>query len=274
MSNYLSVLAPTQYTLVLYAFLITAVFMAGCAIFFVASRHKVEPDYRPALWISAAIALLAALHYAFLFTLWRDVYELQGTFYQLTETVRFALHRYLLWLPTVPMLLISLVVVLGLPARQARSLSVRLSLATVAMIALGYPGELAESMQARAIWGSASTVPFLYILWKLFQLLDSAAVVLPERVRLLVNNSVLLIFGSWGFFPVVYVLPMFGVTGMMSEVWIQLGYVLATWVGKAGLGFLVYAIAREQSLAEEEYEYGDMKSTMEVIESTAKTLWQ
>ena len=208
----------------------------------------------PALWMVAAIVGMSALHYVFLFTQWRGAYALQGELYAPTKgALEFALYRYIYWLPTVPLLLISLVTVLDFPKAQARSLSIRLTVATIAMIALGYPGELTDDMQMRAIWGAASTVPFLYILWVLYGMLNTALAELTEEVSTLVTNSVLLLLGSWGFFPVIYMLPFLGLSGPATETSVQFGYMLADWLAKAGFSFLIYAIAREQSLAEYKY---------------------
>ncbi len=255
MLNYLSTLSPAQYTFVAYAFLVTALLMVVSAAFFVFSRRKVDESYRPALWMVATIVGLSALHYLFLFTQWRDVYDLQGGLYSPSEaTLPLALYRYVYWLPTVPLLLISLVNVLDFPRHKARSLGIRLTVATVAMIALGYPGEISTDIQTRIIWGTASTVPFLYILWVLYGMLNDALAELSEEASTLVTNSVLLLLGSWGFFPVIYMLPFLGLTGSATEVGVQFGYMLADWLAKAGFSFLIYSVAREQTLAVE-YEY-------------------
>ena len=234
MLNDISTLSASQYTFVLYSFIATALLMVVSAGFFVFSRRKIEEAYRPALWMVAAIVGMSALHYVFLFTQWRGAYALQGELYAPTkDALQFALYRYVYWLPTVPLLLISLVTVLDFPKAQARSLSIRLAVATVAMIALGYPGELTDDAQMRAIWGAASTVPFLYILWVLYGMLNTALAELSEEVSTLVTNSVLLLLGSWGFFPVIYMLPFF-IPGQATEVGVQFGYMLADWLAKAG----------------------------------------
>ncbi len=255
MLNFLSALSPAQYTFVVVAFIATVLLMVSLAAFFVVSRRKIDEAYRPALWMVATIVGLSALHYLFLFTQWRGVYALQEGLYVPTEdTLPFALYRYVYWLPTVPLLLISLVNVLDFPRGKALSLGVRLSVATVAMIALGYPGEISTDTQTRVIWGTASTVPFLYILWVLYGVLNDALAELSEHASRLVTNSVLLLLGSWGFFPVIYMVPFLGLGGSSTEVGVQFGYMLADWLAKAGFSFLVYSVAREQTLAEA-YEY-------------------
>ena len=125
MLNYLSTLSPAQYSFVMYAFIATVLLMAVSAAFFVISRRKVDESYRPAIWMVATIVGLSALHYLFLFTQWRGVYALEGGLYVPTESaLPFALYRYVYWLPTVPLLLISLVNVLDFSRQQARSKAV------------------------------------------------------------------------------------------------------------------------------------------------------
>ncbi len=255
MLNFLSALSPAQYTAVLVAFVATALLMISLAAFFVMSRRKLDESYRPALWMVATIVGLSALHYLFLFTQWRGVYALQEGLYVPTEgALPFALYRYVYWLPTVPLLLLSLVNVLDFSRQKARSLGVRLTVATVAMIALGYPGEISVDTQTRVIWGTISTLPFLYILWVLYGMLNDALAELNEDASRLVTNSVLLLLGSWGFFPVIYMVPFLGLGGSSTEVGVQLGYMVADWLAKAGFSFLVYSVAREQTL-DLEYEY-------------------
>lgn len=51
------------------------------------------------------------------------------------------------------------------------------------MIATGYPGEIADTIKERAIWGAVSTVPFAYILFVLWFELKGAIARQPERVQ-------------------------------------------------------------------------------------------
>jgi len=72
----------------------------------------------------------------------------------------------------------------------------------------------------------------------------------PERVRVLFRNIRLLLIFTWGFYPIVYMAPFLGLTGSTSLVTIQVGYTIADVLAKAGYGVMIYAIAREKSLAE------------------------
>jgi hypothetical protein len=51
----------------------------------------------------------------------------------------------------------------------------------------------------------------------------------------------------------VYLVPFFGTATGGVEVALQIGYALADWVAKASFGFLIYAIAKAQSIEDELY---------------------
>ena len=60
----------------------------------------------------------------------------------------------------------------------------------------------------------------------------------------------MLTFASWGFYPLVYMLPYTGLSGGTVTSGVQIGYTLADIVSKVGLGILVYNIAVRKSAAE------------------------
>jgi len=133
------------------------------------------------------------------------------------------------------------------------SKSVKLGFAAALMIILGYPGEIAESNTVRAIWGTLSSIPFAYIVWELFKGLGASIDRQPESVRGLIKKARLLTFASWGFYPIVYMIPYTNISGAATETYVQIGYTIADIIAKAGVGVLVYIIAVRKSQAE----YGD-----------------
>jgi bacteriorhodopsin len=123
-------------------------------------------------------------------------------------------------------------------------------MAAALMIVLGYPGEIASDIPTRALWGTLSAIPFLYIVWELFSGLGKSIERQPEAVRGLVKQARLLTFASWGFYPIVYMAPYANLAGPDVETVIQLGYTIADLVAKAGVGLLVFAIASRKSEVE------------------------
>jgi len=124
--------------------------------------------------------------------------------------------------------------------------------ASALMIALGYPGEISGDNMTRNVWGLLSTIPFLYILYVLFVELTKSLERQPESVRKTVSNLRILLFATWGVYPIAYLLPIyFGDTGADAWVGKQIGYSLADILAKCLYGLLIYKIARLKSYADD-----------------------
>lgn len=91
---------------------------------------------------------------------------------------------------------------------------------------------------------------FLYIVWELFKGLGDAIERQPESARGLIKQARLLTFASWGFYPIVYMIPYTNLAGGAVETGVQIGYTIADLIAKAGVGILVYMIAVRKSAAE------------------------
>lgn len=246
-------LSSDQYSLVYNMFSFTFAAMFASFIFFVLSRQQVSLKYKGALTMSAIVVAVAGYHYFRIFESWEGAFSLIDGVYVMNEDGFNDAYRYVDWLLTVPLLVAELVAVLALPRRQALSLTFRLGLAAALMVALGYPGEVAADTGTRALWGFISTLPFLYILYELFIGLGSAMERQPsDEARVLIRNTRLLLFATWGFYPIVYLLPIIGVEGATAIVAIQVGYCIADVAAKCGYGIMIYAIAREKMAAEGE----------------------
>jgi len=115
------------------------------------------------------------------------------------------------------LLLIELVLVMRLSTEETMRKSTRLALAAALMIILGYPGEIAEDNGTRALWGTLSSIPFAYIVYELFVGLGDAIKRQPENARRLVNTARWLTFASWGFYPIVYMVPYTSMSGSSTE---------------------------------------------------------
>ena len=251
----LTSLSLGEYSLVYNMFSFTIAAMLAAGLFFILAQHRVAPKYRISLVISTLVVGIAAYHYFRITGSWSTAYEISsaGSEYLSTGKPFNDAYRYVDWLLTVPLLLVELVLVLNLSRQKSGPLLTKLVIAAVFMIGLGYPGELlnADSMfSERGFWGLLSTIPFVYILYILFGELGKAMEDQPERVRILFRNIRYLLIFTWGFYPIVYMAPFAGFTGSTSLVTIQVGYTIADVLAKAGYGVMIYAIAREKSLAE------------------------
>lgn len=240
-------ISALQYTLVYNAFSFTFATMAAATLFLWLSRSHVSDNYKTALTISGLVCAIAAYHYWRIFDSWGDAYTLKDGVLTATGYAFNDAYRYVDWLLTVPLLLIELVLVMRLSREETISKSVKLGMAAALMIVLGFPGEIATDTSTRVLWGSLSSIPFLYIVWELFNGLGASIERQPEGVRGLVKNARLLTFASWGFYPIVYMAPYADISGATATTLIQIGYTIADIVAKAVVGILIWMIAVRKS---------------------------
>lgn len=240
-------LTVSQYSLVYNMFSFAIASMLAAFVFFYTAQSQVAPKYRISLIVSGLVVGIAAYHYFRILHSWEAMYEYGAPFNDA--------YRYVDWLLTVPLLLVELILVLGLSKEKNKAMLPNLIIAAAAMIALGYPGEILPAgektlMGSYGLWGTLSTIPFVYILYVLWGELGKAMESQPDNVRVLFSNIRLLLIGTWGFYPIVYMLPMFGFDAGNSFVAVQVGYSIADVLAKAGYGVMIYSIARAKSEAD------------------------
>lgn len=243
----LPTLTMTEYSIVFNILSFTIATMGAAALFFFLAAQTVESRYRLGVYISGLVVAIACYHYVQIFLSWNGAYTLQGGAYVPTGKPFNPAYRYVDWLLTVPLLLTELVAVLNLPRNVGRPLQVKLIIAAILMIVLGYPGEIATAASTKWLWWAVAMVPFLFIVYTLFAQLSAAVGRQPERVRDLVAGARWLTVVSWSFYPIAYLAPVAGLSGSTSEVVLQIGYSIADIVSKAGLGLYIYGIARTKS---------------------------
>lgn len=241
---------PFQYELIYNAFSFTFAAMAAATLFLWLSRSQVASAYRTALTISGIVTGIAAYHYFRIFESWHQAYTFKDGLVTATGVAFNDAYRYVDWLLTVPLLLIELILVMRLSRAETTSKTITLGSAAALMIVLGYPGEIATDLGSRALWGGLSMIPFLYIVWQLFVGLGDSIKQQPVAAQGLVRTARVVTFASWGFYPVVFAAPFFGLTGGSVETTIQVGYTIADLVAKVGLGILIFLIAVRKSESE------------------------
>ena len=239
-----------QFYFVYNAFSFTLAAMAAATLFLWFGRGQVAPAYKTALTISGLVCAIAAYHYFRIFESWAAAFTVRGGVVTVTGVAFNDAYRYVDWLLTVPLLLIELVLVMRLSAEETMSKSVRLGFAAALMIVLGYPGEISGDNGTRALFGFLSTIPFAYIVYELFVGLGASISRQPANARELIKTARLLTFASWGFYPLVYMIPFTGLSGGVVETSLQVGYTLADLIAKAGVGVLIYLIAVRKSASE------------------------
>ena len=224
--------------------------MAAATLFLWLGRSQVGSAYKTALTISGLVCAIAAYHYFRIFQSWEGAYTVKDGVASLSGYAFNDAYRYVDWLLTVPLLLIELILVMRLSQQETVSKATTLGAAAALMIILGYPGEVATDNQTRMLWGTLSAIPFVYIMWQLFAGLGASINSQPDSVRELVKKARLLTFASWGFYPIVYMIPYTNLGGADVTVAVQIGYTIADLIAKAGVGVLIYMIAVRKSEAE------------------------
>lgn len=242
-------LSPAQFQLVHNVLSLAVAAMLASFVFFVLARQQLSPRFRPAMVMSSLVVVIAGYHYLRIFNSWHDAFALKDGVYTPTGVAFNDAYRYVDWFLTVPLLCAELVSVLNLKSGVRGPMMAKLVIASALMIALGYPGETATDMTMRGIWGFASTLPFVYILYVLWVELSKAAATESDEVKVLLRNSRLLILATWGFYPLAYLMPQLGIGGASSLVGVQVGYSFADISAKCGYGVMIYAIARAKMAA-------------------------
>ena len=240
-----------QYSLIYNAFSFTFAAMAATTLFLWLGRSEVSHNYRTAVPVSGLVTFIAAYHYLRIFNSWEAAFDVKNGVVAVTGYAFNDAYRYVDWLLTVPLLLVELVLVMRLDAAETSRKALTLGSAAALMIVLGYPGEIASDIPTRALWGTLSAVPFVYIVWQLFSGLGASIERQPEAVKGLVKQARLLTFASWGFYPIVYMAPYVHLSGPDATTTIQVGYTLADLVAKAVVGVLIFNIAVRKSRLEE-----------------------
>ncbi len=247
--------------------------------FLLVSLNRVLPKYRAAIVVSAVVCGIAAYHYFRIFDSFKEAYintDPGGVgVYTLAEGVSFNVaYRYVDWLLTVPLLLLETIAVLALARKVQGSLLIRLVPAAALMIVLGYPGEISSDIATKMIWGALSTIPFIYILYVLFVELGKSLKTQPKEVAVTVRNLRLLLIGTWGVYPIAYLLPVLNIEGANAFVAREVGYSVADILAKAFFALIIFRIARLKS-AYDSPAYADEHdpTTLKLIEEVdGKTL--
>jgi len=270
--NMLPTLETFQYDLIYNcASLGLASMMASTAFFFLrlSSFHE---KYRAALCFTGLVTFIAMYHYFRIFNSFEKAYtpchrSSEGEInynlcdadqykYQPTGIAFNDAYRYVDWLLTVPLLLIEIVLVMGLPPDETTRRCTTLGVSSALMIAFGYPGESSGDHSRRWLFWSISMVPFCYIVYTLFIGLKEAQERQIPEVRGSVKWACWATVASWCTYPIVYLFPMFsgndsGTSGLSAAAMtaVQVGYTASDIISKCGVGFLVYRIGLAKSAA-------------------------
>merc|ERR1711988_1249354 len=160
-------------------------------------------------------------------------------------------YRYMDWLLTVPLLLIEIVFVMRLTKAESYDKATKLGVASALMIIIGYPGELIldkDHIHSRLYWWFAAMIPFIYIVYTLvYGLKEATEEEDNEEIKQMIYYAQYWTIISWCTYPIVYILPVFGLTGASLVVGIQIGYCISDIISKCGVGILICNITVAKS---------------------------
>lgn len=213
-------------------------------VFFLLQRSQVSPAYKTALTLSGLVCLITTYHYLRIFESFNSAYVLKNGLVIQTGMQFNNAYRYVDWLLTVPLLLLEFVLVLRLPHSETYKKGLALTLAAAIMVILGYPGETLTTGLTKVIWWVLAMIPFSYILYEMIKGVGASIKTQPLVVQPLFKKTRLLIILSWSFYPLVYILPLFGLSAFVS---IQVGFTVVDIVAKSVFGVLIYIIAQRKS---------------------------
>lgn len=240
-------LSLNQYNLIAMIFPLAIGAMGIAGIFFFAQRSEVLPRYRLSLTLLSLVCLVATYNYYRLYESWQGSFVIANGVVRSTGVPFNDILRYADWFLTIPLLLTAFVFVLDLPVRQARLRSGVLVMLSIEMLALGYPAQMAASVETRWLWWGAATVPFFIIFYQLYVGLAKTLNAEPSEVRKLAKGARLLTLATWSFYPAVSVLPLLGLKSSTIFVATEAGYAAADIMSKALFGVLVYMAATSKS---------------------------
>ncbi len=238
-----------QVNSVTYVFAATIAAMGGAAIFFAMQRSEAAPKYRVVLALLSVVCLIAAYNYRILYLGWTEAYSVVDGAVKVSGLAYNDSYRYADWLLTVPTLLVVLVLVMDLPPARARLRCVVLGTQAVEMVVLGYPGQGAPDMMTRWLWWIVAMVPFVIIIHQLYVALRASVDNQPPAARGLVSAARFLTVSVWSVYPVLYLLPILGLTGPLTFATTQVTYALADVTAKAAFGMLIYTTVMRKSEA-------------------------
>ena len=226
-----------DYTLVYNVLSFGTAVMFGAFVYFLTQMRSVNKQYQAGIAVSAIVVGIAGYHY---YRIWSDF----------GEGVMNEGYRYADWLITVPLLIIELLIVLGVAKQERRSLMLKLVPATILMVGLGYPGEVANSNGAKWTFWVLAMLPFIYILRTLYGELQKAGQRETGAVATQIKNATYVLLTTWMVYPIAYLFPIFDGESETLETLRQVGYTFADITAKGLYGLMILWIAKARTEAE------------------------
>ena len=230
-------LSGNDYTLVYNVLSFGTAVMFGAFVYFLTQMKSVNKQYQAGIAVSAIVVGIAGYHY---YRIWSDF----------GNEVMNEGYRYADWLITVPLLIIELLIVLGVAQKDRNALMLKLVPATILMVGLGYPGEVADSNGAKWTFWILAMLPFVYILKTLYTELQKAGQRETGDVARQIKNATYVLLTTWLVYPIAYLFPIFDGDSELLETLRQVAYTFADITAKGLYGLMILWIAKSRTAAE------------------------
>ena len=230
-------LSGNDYTLVYNVLSFGTAVMFGAFVYFLTQMKSVNKQYQAGIAVSAIVVGIAGYPY---YRIWSDF----------GNEVMNEGYRYADWLITVPLLIIELLIVLGVAQKDRNALMLKLVPATILMVGLGYPGEVADSNGAKWTFWILAMLPFVYILKTLYTELQKAGQRETGDVARQIKNATYVLLTTWLVYPIAYLFPIFDSDSELLETLRQVAYTFADITAKGLYGLMILWIAKSRTAAE------------------------
>ncbi len=220
-------------------------------LYFCLTIGQVAPRYRLSNVLSGVVMISAALILFQQQQSWQNAFVFNGDVWERSNATFSNGYRYMNWTIDVPMLLTQLLIVAGFAGARFRRYWVQFVVAGLAMIYAGYVGQFYETTSTAQlyIWGTISTVFFLWILVIVWRVTHQSLPDLPDNAKGLMRGVFWLLFISWMLYPGAYLMPViwFGEGGSVARL---ITFTVADVTSKVVYGVLLGYIALRRSKAE------------------------
>jgi len=219
--------------------------MAAGTFWFFMERNDLKPELRTIATYAAVITFVASIMYYVM----KDVVQFPGGSITAADVDATLPLRYIDWLITTPLLLVSFALVVAMAGPLKKGMVLKLIVADIVMIATGYLGEIGEPGSANnVIFFVISTLAWLYIVWVVFNVKLPGA---EAHIQVAVRAMKWFVIAGWAIYPI----------GTATQEFIELGggdaslaigiaaiiYVIADVLNKVGFGLVAIRAAKISS---------------------------